>query len=402
MHLPAAQEQADGRGVTIALIDATLDLRTPDLRGADIHMKKNCDGLSDHRLDRPNREQSHGSSMATLLVGTGRGTAPGGAGMLGIVPGATVNFYPLDTKPEPAGEATYIECDAVKQAHSMEAAMRDGADIISTSTGSNKSASLARQVVRAARQGAVVVASSGDTSANRYGIEFPAGHRGVVAVNAVDSRARPWSKNPRPVLNPCCDPEYPVISAPGVDVEVGGYVAGRGWVSGEKMTGTSPATAIVAGSLALVKSKYPRATGNQLIQNLIHFTGGTRPYSWDARFGFGIVSVTKMLAHDPTGWPDVNPLMGTPRDAIRKFPMSAYRAPGSAGQAAASATPSAQQSPSGAAADRQAASQQTSSTGLPGWTWPLAGVAVLAAAGALLVVRRGRRGPTPDPHTKEA
>ena len=45
---------------------------------------------------------------------------------------------------------------------------------------------------------------------------------------------------------------------------------GRGWVSGSDRTGTSDAAPIVAGALALVKSKYPDATGNQLIQQLIH------------------------------------------------------------------------------------------------------------------------------------
>jgi hypothetical protein len=81
----------------------------------------------------------------------------------------------------------------------------------------------------------------------------------------------------------------------------------------------------VAGALALVKSKYPEATGNQLIQHLIHFDTDPESYAYSDDLGFGVISLRNMLANDPTGWPDVNPLMvGNPRRVIEKFPMSVY------------------------------------------------------------------------------
>jgi len=76
--------------------------------------------------------------------------------------------------------------------------------------------------------------------------------------------------------------------------------------------GTSTATPIVAGFIALAWQKYPEATGNQMIQTLIHNTGvGGHPDElfWNENSGFGLASATSMLEVDPTRYPDVNPLL---------------------------------------------------------------------------------------------
>jgi hypothetical protein len=97
------------------------------------------------------------------------------------------------------------------------------------------------------------------------------------------------------------------------------------WYSAGWVTGTSPATAITAGTLALVKSRYPRATGNQLIQHLVHTAGGKR-YNWHHGYGFGVVNPLTMLASSPTQWPDENPLWLHPREALTNYPMWASSA----------------------------------------------------------------------------
>ena len=114
----------------------------------------------------------------------------------------------------------------------------------------------------------------------------------------------------------------PMITAPGVDVTGIRWVPGRGWQSGQSRTGTSDAAPIVAGALALVKAKYPDATGNQLIQQLIHNTAsGTVRLGPHLRLRAAL-DVEAMLANDPTGWPDVNPLLKGPRRALEDYPMS--------------------------------------------------------------------------------
>ena len=112
-----------------------------------------------------------------------------------------------------------------------------------------------------------------------------------------------------------------MISAPGVEVEAPG-VSDSGSSSNGVRSGTSDATAIVSGLLALVKEKYPDATANQLIQHLIHNPGGDVGYAWDQDYGFGIASVTNMLKSDPQEWPDENPLVDGPERALADFPMS--------------------------------------------------------------------------------
>jgi subtilisin family serine protease len=206
---------------------------------------------------------------------------------------------------------------------------------------------------------------------------FPGAVPGAVAVLAGDRNGRAWSENPRPFRSFING--NPVITGPGVDVPGIAWVPGAGWQSGRSLTGTSFSAPIVAGALALVKSKYPEATGNQLIQQLIHSPSSGK-YAWDRSYGFGLLSMSRMLATDPTGWPDVNPLLKGPRAALADYPMSSRGA-------AASASPSASESPS---SDAPAASDDTTpasaatadSGGVPVWVWPLGAVVVLAGAGA--------------------
>ncbi|MEO5711425.1 MAG: S8 family serine peptidase, partial [Nocardioidaceae bacterium] len=165
-------------------------------------------------------------------------------------------------------------------------------------------------------------------------------------------------------------------------------------------TGTSFAAPIIAGSLALVKSKYPDATGNQLVQQLIHNTSSGK-YAWDRDYGFGLVSMSKMLATDPTAWPDVNPLSKGPRAALADYPMNSRDAGASAGSSA-SPSASASASPSGGATKTSGSDDTTPSSaasadggGVPAWVWPLGAVVLLGIAGAGIAAnKRGSRSTT--------
>lgn len=200
-----------------------------------------------------------------------------------------------------------------------------------------------------------------------------------------------WEFNPRPVRS--FVNANPIITAPGVDVTGIRWVPGSGWQSGQSRTGTSDAAPVVAGALALVKAKYPDATGNQLIQQLIHSTASGR-YAWDRTYGFGLLSMSKMLASDPTGWPDVNPLLKGPRRALADFPMSS-RTAGSAGEPSASAAGTSSSPSAGADRDTKPSAASTEGGGVPVWVWPLGAVVLLGAAGAGIAAHnRGSRSTT--------
>jgi subtilisin family serine protease len=293
------------------------------------------------------------------------------------------------------------DCDFFNAAYLFRQAVRDGADVISVSLELGPTKQLKAAIQEALDKGVVVVAAAGlRRPANLYyGLSYPAWQPGVVAVNAVGRDGRPYVMNPRP-LNLPGKRQFSVISAPGAEVDSSGYRPGRGWVSGGTRSGTSDAAPIVAGALALVKSKYPDATGNQLIQQLIHYTTTAGKYYWDRQYGFGIVSAKRMLEHDPTGWPDVNPLLHGPKQAVATYPLSSY------GHASA-ATPSASASPAAASArpSRTAAASTTKTAashdggGVPVWVWPVAGLLV-AGALALAAIGAVRRRGAPAPQDR--
>ncbi len=383
MHIAQAHKTSTGKGVTIALIDSGIDLSVPELQGADIRMGLDC--REKRAKPRTGPHAGHGTSQAALLVGNGRGTGKGGAGIRGIAPDATILAYDNDLRPEQDD----IQCTSEARSRMFDDAVRRGADIISVA------ATYGGDVIPAARRaiaaGVVVVGAAGaDDVVNSV---FPSDMEGAVSVYAVDERAKPWNHQR--------NTGSPVISAPGVFVGAGG-IFDHGWSSTGWSSGTSPATTLTSGALALVKAKYPEATGNQLLQHMVHHTGGDGPYAWDDTYGFGIVSVTEMLQTNPTQWPDENPLGKDLRATLTKYPMSASsliedEASPSAGPTDTSDTAGSDRSDetgSGEPETAPAAGETDSAAGVPAWTWPAAALVVAAAAGGVLITRR-RRGTTP-------
>ncbi|WP_019876726.1 S8 family peptidase [Sporichthya polymorpha] len=355
MKIDDAHQISTGKGVTIAVIDGPIDPSVPELKGQDVTPVKNfCGG----KPTATGPLASHGTGVVVKIVGNGKGTAPGGVGVAGIAPEATVRAYAVDVDAAPG-----LQCPTKTMnqgfADAIEAAVKDGARIISMSVAGDRPAAAERAAVEQAfAAGAVVVAGVGNapeaTSTN-----YPAAYPGVVAVAAVDREARPWSGNPP------ANREAFVIAAPGVRVTTGGF-DGVTWSSAGFATGTSEATPLVAGALALVASKYPNATGNQLISHLIHNPGGTQTFGRTPDLGYGIVSPTKMLASDPTQWPDTNPLL----------PPS---------------TPSPDSSSSPPAPTATVASEDGGSGGTALWAVLAALIAVLGIGAAVLARRRQAR-----------
>ena len=139
----------------------------------------------------------------------------------------------------------------------------------------------------------------------------------------------------------------------------------------------------------MVKQKYPTATANQLIQHLIHTTSQEK-FGWQSTFGFGIPSIGNMLAKDPAGWPDVNPLLNGPDAARADFPSSVYRDP--AAPAPTSAAPTATAPPTSDESAKTAA-RSTDDSSPAAVPWVVGAVVALGLIAAAIVARRrGRRG----------
>lgn len=307
-----AQREAKGEGVVIALVDGAVNPDAAELRGQRLEPAKTyCDDASSPFSRKATA--FHPTSMAALMIGSGRGTLPGGSGIRGVAPEATVRVYAADgSRPgfqcDKKGDRGTTE-DIAQQstAQAVRDAVDDGAEVVSLPFLTGGSA-IRNAASYAVTRGAVVVAGI-DTRINpELGIAQDgiigniAQVPGVVSVTAVDRKGRQWDEagNGSSLL----------VAAPGVDIGSGSVDASGRWSSAGTATGTSASTAIVSAMVAVVKSKYPSATGAQLVQCLVRNTTRGK-LSHDPYLGFGIASLPAMLADDPTLLPDDNPFRHT-------------------------------------------------------------------------------------------
>jgi len=332
------QAHADGwtgEGVTIAVLDSPINTDLPTLENANIEVREPsfCFGPDGEPLPATSSDLSggsaayHGSNVASLITGTGDGF-PGQTGMKGVAPGADLLYYAVSEFDELVVGGELISCEdadgnligdrAVNDA--MNEAMDAGADIISISSSFSAGVFVDDAYMRALREGVVVLGGVDNTDEIRVSMGFPAGANGAIGVQAADATGTIADTEGRPNV----DPNTAVI-APGIGILTQGFLDGQ--VEGEEpnwerqvlANGTSLATPIAAGYLALAMQKWPDATGNQMIQSLLRNTGGeNHELSGDPAnlIGYGFVSATGMLKGDPSGYPDENPLITDSATAI--------------------------------------------------------------------------------------
>ncbi|MGN9807948.1 S8 family serine peptidase [Micromonospora sp. BQ11] len=269
LNVADAQRLSRGEGVTVAVPDTGVDPH-PDLRNNLLPGAKIIgDRIGDGRRD-PN---SHGTSMAGLIAAHGQG---GGLGALGIAPRAKI--LPIVV----AAANNYGEADDL--AAGIEYAISQQADIISISSTGGSSQRLIRAVESAIRADIVVVAGVGNQPATTS-IGYPASHPSVIAVAGVDDKGFHAAIS---VMGPKID-----IAAPAVQIYSTSFGAKY-----SKGTGTSSATAIVAGAAALVRSKYPDLPASEVIHRLTATAVDKGPSGRDDQYGYGVIDLVAALTAD--------------------------------------------------------------------------------------------------------
>ncbi|MEU9101199.1 type VII secretion-associated serine protease mycosin [Streptomyces sp. NPDC048361] len=350
-----------GKGITVAVIDSGVDTTTADLAGQILPGKDLAEGQpGDAHVD----YEGHGTGMAVLIAGTG--AYGDGNGTFGLAPGAKILPIRMPQASEGATQAQSDEQFNVVAPQAIRYAADQNAKVINISLGVDEgSPQLTAAVKYALDKGSLIFASVGNSGNIDNAVEYPGATPGVVGVSAVGKNLR---KTPESEYGPQVD-----VSAPG-DEMVHACPGGTGLCESH---GTSDATAIASASAALIWSKHPEWTNNQVLRVMLNTIGGpTDGAKRNDSIGFGIVRPRIAL---------VNP--GDPGPA-NVYPLPD---PPSSGE---SATP-AEQSPAGTPAKADAPqANKAAESGTRTTTWLALGLGALGIVVVILglwVLRKRRR-----------
>ncbi|MEV7984079.1 S8 family serine peptidase [Micromonospora sp. NPDC085948] len=254
------------------------DLRVNLLDGADL-ASDGGNGQQD--------QSSHGTGMAGIIAAHGQS---GEIGALGIAPEASI----LPIRNKQADD----DGDSDKLAAAIEYAVTRGASVVSISSVAGPSIRLQHAIGIAIQANIVVVAGVGNKPRDEL-VRFPATYPGVIAVGGTDRDGNHASFS-------AVGPEIDVV-APAVDI----YSTS---IDGKyrKGTGTSDATAIVAGAAALIRSKYPYLPAREVAHRLTATAIDKGAPGRDDEYGYGVIDLVAALTADvpPLGFESVNASAG--------------------------------------------------------------------------------------------
>jgi type VII secretion-associated serine protease mycosin len=264
LNTEEAQRISRGAGVTVAVIDSGVDATHPDLEGSVLPGTDLTEsGPGDGRID----SNGHGTKMASLIAAHGR--------VQGVAPAASI-------LPVRAGSGDGVRGDRI--AIGIRWAVAHGAKVISVSTGGDDDPLLRQEVQAALAADIVIVAAVG----NRPGddsVRYPAGSPGVVAVAAIGNSGDHSSTS---VSGP-----QVVLSAPGDDIS-GAYPGGKHQIG----SGTSNATALTAGAVALIRARFPNLRAADVVRRLTATAIDKGSPGRDPEYGFGVINLVGALTAD--------------------------------------------------------------------------------------------------------
>ncbi|CAN5326158.1 type VII secretion-associated serine protease mycosin [soil metagenome] len=267
----AAWNTTKGEGVTIAVIDTGVDGSVPDLVGA-VGPGADFSGLGSPNGQTPVGADGsdHGTMVASLAAG--RGTS-GNNGVIGSAPLATI--MPLSIG---FGEGNSSSDDQVAAA--VTYAVDNGARVINMSLTRNTlewPESWDKAFLYAMQHNVVVVAAAGNRGSGTTEVGAPATMPGVLTVGGVDaSGSASFDASSQGITIAVAAPSEQLVGVtPG-----GGYVL---W------NGTSGATPIVSGVVALVMAAHPELDANNVINRIVQTARDAGAAGTDPIYGFGLI-----------------------------------------------------------------------------------------------------------------
>jgi hypothetical protein len=287
LNVQPAWTVTQGKGVLVAVIDSGVDPGVTDLAG-NVETGPNFSGV--HTSPSNPNWGVHGTWMASLVAGHGNGPDDG-SGIIGTAPESKVLSIRVITDSKDPNNAAYEREPAAKGqrelAEAITYAVTHHAQVISMSLGySQQSRPVLAALQDAYEHNVVVVASAGNSGDGKKSApdSFPANYPGVLGVAAVNSAGQ--------VASFSSDNLSVQVAAPGYKVPAQGRDGNYWYVSG-----TSPACALTAGVVALIKAKYPDLTDPQVISAITSSTtvSSRPPGGYDDQIGFGVVDAGAAL-----------------------------------------------------------------------------------------------------------
>ncbi len=293
-HLGAMQAEdmwkvTTGEGIKVAVVDTGVNPSTPSLRG---QVLKGVDATGAPG-DETDDYEGHGTTMAELIAGTGKG-----GGLKGLAPG--VKIIPLRIALDEFQEEHSSSIQDV--ANAIRAAADSDAQIISMSFGSRHTTPQDREAIKYAQsKGKLLFASVGNEGHSQNERGYPAAYPQVVGVASADRDGKVsfYSQHAGTVD----------LASPGSDVPSWCDNSFKSYCDGDG--GTSAATAIASASAALVWSLHPDWTANQVLNVL--FDTAARDWKDGERseyLGQGLIrpSMNVLKGKGDPGAPDISPL----------------------------------------------------------------------------------------------
>lgn len=263
-----------GAGVTIAIIDTGVAGGVADLAGAVIG-GTDFSGEGSPDGQRPIGDNpEHGTLVASLAAGRGTGTT---SGVIGAAPEASLLTISVGF----GGDSDTQIADAVTWA------VDNGADVINMSLSRNTldwPELWDDAFLYAAEHDVVVVAAAGNRGSGTVEVGAPATIPGVLTVGGVDQNGQAsWDASAQGITIGVAAPSERLVGV----TPAGRYVT---WA------GTSGATPIVAGVVALVRAAHPDLDAANVINRVVATARDTGPAGADYTYGFGFIDASAAVS----------------------------------------------------------------------------------------------------------
>jgi subtilisin family serine protease/GH25 family lysozyme M1 (1,4-beta-N-acetylmuramidase)/fibronectin type 3 domain-containing protein len=271
----AAWTQTTGSlDTTVAVIDTGIDINHPEfisrVSTRSYNAYTNLVGI-----DKISDDIGHGTHVAGIIAANQNNDI----GVSGIAPGVSL----LIVKANKTGTGSFVLSDLIE---SIYYAVDNGADVINLSLGRPYDVGpnvLEQQAIQYAfDRGVTVVAAAGNESDDHAG--YPAAYPQVIAVSAANSNA-------------AFDTTYSNFG-PEVDICAPGTAVLSTYLNSQYayMTGTSMASPVVAGAVALLKSAKPEMTPDEISNRLYQAAVDLGPSGFDNQYGNGLLNLSSALA----------------------------------------------------------------------------------------------------------